>query len=405
VTGGAADPRRERFLGLGWPLLLALTLVITLTPYSVDAFLPALPAAREGLSTSTSALQLTLSLFLLGVACGQLVFGPMSDRLGRRVPLVVGTAICAGAAVVCAVAPAIEVLLAARFVQGFASAAGMVVSKAIIRDRTRSSDTVRVLSFTTVGSGAMNIAAPVIGGILLEAWGWRAPLWFLAGASVVVVVVILAVVPETHAAHARDDPTRWLGLASVVRHLGNRPFLAFVLIQAGSYGTLIAYVAASPFVYQNVLGFSGSEYGVLFAINAACAVLLNLVANQFLRRLGSRRLVALGLIGSLCGSAATAAALIFGAPAGVVAVCITASMATIGLNGPNLVGLALDQVARSAGAAAATIGFVQFCAGALISPLVGVGGAGTVTPMIVSMTILAGASLLGLRAVSRRHSD
>jgi DHA1 family bicyclomycin/chloramphenicol resistance-like MFS transporter len=402
VSADPADPQRGGFLGLGWPLLLALTLVITLTPYSVDAFLPALPQAREGLSTSTSAMQLTLSLFLLGVAFGQLVFGPLSDRLGRRVPLVVGTAICALAAVVCALAPQVEVLLGARFVQGVASAAGMVVSKAIIRDRTRSSDTVRVLSFTTVGSGAMNIAAPVIGGLLLETWGWRAPLWFVAVAAVVVVVVIIAVVPETHAADARDDPTRWLGLSSVVRHLGNRPFLAFVLIQAGSYGTLIAYVAASPFVYQNVLGFSGSEYGVLFAINAACAVLLNLLANQFLRRLGSRRLVAMGLIGSLCGSVATATAVGLGAPAGVIAICITASMATIGLNGPNLVGLALDQVARSAGAAAATIGFVQFCAGALISPLVGIGGAGTATPMILAMAVLSGASLIALGAVSRR---
>ena len=402
MTSDPDHPRRRPFFGLGLPLLVTLTLVITLTPYSVDAFLPALPAAQEALGTGTSTMQLTLSLFLLGVAFGQLVFGPMSDRLGRRVPLIVGTAICAVAAGVCALAPTIEVLLAARFAQGVAGAAGMVVSKAIIRDRTGGAVTVRVLSLTTVGSGALNIAAPVLGGVLLQALGWRAPLWFIAGAAILTLLIIIVVVPETHSLALRDDPTRWLGIASVVRHLGNRPFLRFVLIQAGSYGTLIAYVAASPFVYQNVLGFSGAEFGVLFAINAACAVLMNLVANQFLRGLGSRRLVAMGLIGSLAGTAATLVAASVGAPASTIAICITASMATIGLNGPNLVGLALDQVARSVGAAAATIGFVQFCAGALISPIVGVGGAHTLVPMAIVMATLAAASLIVLASVSRR---
>lgn len=391
-----------RVAGIRFLLLGTLTIVISLTPYSVDAFLPAFPAAREALGSGASTMQLTLSAFLLGIAAGQLIFGPLSDRLGRRTPLIVGAAVCAAAAITCALAPSIEVLLAARFLQGLAGASGMVISKAIIRDRTAGHDTVHFLAMTAVGSGALNIAAPVLGGLLTEQFGWRGPLWFIATAAVTMLVLVVLLVPETHAVELRDTRSRWLGLASIGRHLRNRRFLVYVLVQAGSYSTLMAYVSASPFVYQEVLGFDGATFGLLFALNGAFGVLGNYVANRWLRRFGSRRLVAIGLLCSLLGSAAAATTWLLGTPPWMVAICITLSMTTINLNGPNLVGLALNQVARAAGSAAATIGFVQFCAGSVVAPVVGLGGTGTPLPMLTTMAALASASLLLLVTTTRR---
>jgi DHA1 family bicyclomycin/chloramphenicol resistance-like MFS transporter len=398
-----ADDQRGGHRGERATLLLAtLVVVISLTPYSVDAFLPSFPAARDALGTDASTMQLTLSAFLVGIALGQLVFGPISDRWGRRWPLIAGAGLCAVAAIVAALAPTIEVLLVARLAQGVAGASGMVISKAIVRDRTSGRATVQVLAMTAVGSGALAIVAPIAGGMLLDVFGWRGPLWLIAGWAVVAFVLVAILVPETHPVALRDSGSRWFGLGGIFGHLRNRAFLMFVLIQAGSYGTLMAYVSASPFVYQNVLGFDGVVYGVLFAVNATLGVLGNLVANRFLRGIGSRRLVTIGFGVSLAGVAATALAAALQAPVWVIAVGITLSMTTINLNGPNLVGLALDQVSRSTGAAAATIGFVQFCAGSLVSPLVGIAGGGSLVPMLVVMATLSLGSLVLLRSRATR---
>ena len=395
-AGGAPAAIQINFL-----LLASLTVLITLTPYSVDAFLPGFPAASHALGAGTSTMQLTLTAYLLGIAGGQLIFGPLSDRFGRRGPLIVGAAVCALASVMAALAPTIGVLIAARLVQGIAGSAAMVICKAIIRDRSTGGDTTHFLAMTAVGSGALNIFAPLIGGLLNAHFGWRGPLWFIAAIATLMLLLVIVVVPETHAVEHREQRNRWLGLPSVVRHLRNRTFLVYVVIQAGSYGTLMAYVSSSPFVYQNVLGFDASAFGLLFSINAACGVAANFVANRFLRGLGAKRLVMWGLGLSMTGTVLTATMWAVGAPVAAIAACITLSMAPLGLNGPNLVGLALNTVTRAVGSAAATIGFVQFVTGSLVSPLVGLWGPATLVPTLVVMFALTSFSMVFL-LVSRR---
>jgi DHA1 family bicyclomycin/chloramphenicol resistance-like MFS transporter len=395
VTASAGEPSDGRPIRVHFALLATLTVILSLTPYSVDAFLPAFPGAREAFGASASTTQLTLSAFLIGIACGQLIFGPISDQFGRRMPLIIGAGACAVAATVAALAPTIEVLIAARLIQGAAGAAGMVISKAIIRDRTVGADTVAFLSKTTIGSGVLTVFAPVVGGLLTQTLGWRGPLWFIAAVATAMALLVVVTVPETHAFEHRDGRSRWFALASVARHLRNRSFLVFVIIQAGSYGTLMAYVAASPFVYQTVLGFDVALYGLLFAVNASCGVLCNFLANQLLRGIGSHRLIAISLGLSIVGAVMTTLTWTLGAPAWVIAACITLAMAPLGLNGPNIVGLALNQVTRSTGSAAATIGFAQFCAGAIVAPIVGLAGA-SLWPMTITMMVLAGGSLLVL---------
>lgn len=384
-------------------LLTALTVLLSITPYTTDSFLPALPQAAERLGAPVTTMQLTLTAVLVGVALGQLVFGPLSDRFGRRGPLITGSCIGLAAAVVSALAPTVEWLIVARFVQGLAGAAGMVLSKTIVRDRTSGGDTVYFVALATVGAGVLAIFAPVIGGVLLDRVGWRCVLWLIVAANLVVVMLVLFAVPETHAAEHRDGGPVWSNLTNLVRHLRNRAFLTYVTMQAGSYGALIAYVSASSFVYQNVLGFDSVTYGILFALNASMQVLGNFVANWMFRGVSAKRLVTIGLGLSLLGTACTATAWAAGAPAWLIATSITLSMAPLGLNGPNIIGLALNQVTSATGSAAATLGFVQFCVGSLVAPVVGLWGATTPLPMFVTMAVLAGTSMAVLLLDKRRQ--
>lgn len=381
--------RGETAVTLSFGLLASLTAAMSMTAYSVDAFLPAFPQAADAFGVEASTLQLTLSAFLLGIAGGQLIFGPLSDRVGRRGPLIAGAAVCLAAAIVCALAPNAAVLIIGRFVQGMAGSSGTVISRAIIRDRTVGDHTARVLANIAVGIGVLIIFAPMIGGLLVEWFGWRGPLWFIAMLAAILLIVVVLVVPETHAPAHREGSARWLGLPSIARHLRNRTFVVYVVVQASSYATLMAYVASSPFVYQDVLGFDGATFGLLFSLNAAVAVAVNFIGNRYLRWLGARRLVLLGLGLSILGAGATSLTWALGAPPGVVAACVTASMAPLALNGPNLVGLALNQVVTSAGSAAATIGFVQFCLGSAVAPFVGLWGTDSLFPMCGTMVVLA----------------
>ncbi|MDF2443653.1 MAG: transporter, family, multidrug resistance protein [Subtercola sp.] len=390
----ASSAPAEHAVTFTFTLLATLTVVLALTPYSVDAFLPAFPTAVQELGTTTSTMQLTLTAFLIGIAGGQLVFGPISDRFGRRGPLLLGSALCAAAAITAALAPTVGVLIVARLFQGIAGSAAMVICKAMIRDRTSGGGTTRLLSLITVASGALNIFAPIIGGVLVREYGWRGPLWFIAGLAVFIFVIMVIVVPETSPVELRHGAGKWLGFASMIDHLKNRTFVVYVVIQAGSYGTLLAYVSASPFVYQNVLGFDSTSYGILFAVNAACGVLANFIANNVLRHVGPKRLVMWGLGLSMTGTLLVAATWSVDAPSPVIAACITLSMAPLGLNGPNLVGLALNQVSHATGSAAATLGFTQFLTGSLVSPVVGLWGDATLIPCLVAMLTLAGGSML-----------
>lgn len=393
------DPQTTVSVSFG--LMASLTAIMSMTAYSVDSFLPAFPVAADAFGVRPSALQLTLSAFLIGIAAGQLIFGPLSDRLGRRGPLITGAAVCAAAAIVAAIAPDVTTLIVARFIQGFAGSSGTVISRAIIRDRTVGDATARTLASLAVGVGALNVFSPMIGGLLVQLFGWRGPLWFLAAVAVLLLIVVVAVVPETHQQHHRETHARWLGLPGIARHLRNRVFLIYVIVQAGSYATLMAYVSASPFVYQDLLGFDGAQFGLLFSLNAAAAVTVNFAANRWLRRWGAKRLVLVGLGLSFVGAAAVAVLWTAGAPAPAVAGAITCAMAPLALNGPNLIGLALNRVSTATGSAAATIGFVQFCAGSAVAPFVGIWGTTSLLPMCLTMMGLAAASMLAL-VLSRR---
>ncbi|TNU76239.1 multidrug effflux MFS transporter [Miniimonas arenae] len=414
-------------------LLLALALLSAVAPFATDLYLPAFPAMATDLGTDPTAIQLTLTAFLVGMAAGQLIFGPLSDRLGRRLPLVIGAVVFVLSSLVVAFAPTIGVLVPARLVQGLAGSAGMVLGRAIISDLARGEVAARAFTLMMIVGGVAPVVAPVAGSLLTEALGWRGTLGVLTGIAVLMLLAVLAAVPETLPAHARRGrrTTASLALAADVADVPawgspasgaivngpaveptlplwrNRTYLLCTAVFVASFAVMMAYISASPFVYQELIGLSAVTYGLVFGANALALMATSAVASKLLSSLGSRRVMAMGLAGLGVGIvllAATAAWL----PVAFLPVPILLTVASLGFILGTATALALDAVRGPAGFASAALGAAQFAAAGLVSPLVGLGGGVSVTPMVLVMAV-AGAIAIGsgvLHAVgSRSRAD
>ncbi|HCX85940.1 MAG TPA: Bcr/CflA family drug resistance efflux transporter [Micrococcales bacterium] len=400
-------------------LLLALALLSAVAPFATDLYLPAFPAMATDLGTDATAIQLTLTAFLVGMAAGQLIFGPLSDRLGRRVPLVVGAVVFVLSSLVVAFAPTIGVLVAARLVQGLAGSAGMVLGRAIISDLARGEVAARAFTLMMIVGGVAPVVAPVAGSLLTEALGWRGTLGVLTGIAVLMLLAVLVAVPETLPAHARRgrrttaspalaadvaDVPAWGSPASGAIVNGraveptlplwrNRTYLLCTAVFVASFAVMMAYISASPFVYQELIGLSAVTYGLVFGANALALMATSAVASKLLPSLGSRRVMAMGLAGLGVGIvllAATAAWL----PVALLPIPILLTVASLGFILGTATALALDAVRGPAGVASAVLGAAQFAAAGLVSPLVGLGGGVSATPMVLVMAV-AGAIAIG----------
>jgi DHA1 family bicyclomycin/chloramphenicol resistance-like MFS transporter len=359
-----------------------------------------MPLVQVDLGVSTSEVMLATTAFLLGVAGGQFVFGGLSDRWGRRRLLIAGLAVFTIASAGAALAPAIPALLVARLAQGLAAAAPLVLSKAIVRDLTEGADAIRSMSVMTAAAGMLNILAPVLGGVATAFAGWRATHSILALVGVLATVAAWRWIPETLPAEARGATTgvaRW----RVAALLRNRPFVLFAATQALSYAAMISYVSASPFIFQDMLGFDSAAYGLLFAANVAAIAAVAYGVNRVFSGVRPPRLVAVACLISAVGAGAVVAAWSFDAPTVVTVLAITTAVAPLGANAPNLAGLALSLVSRPAGTAAALLGVIQFAAGAAVAPVVGSFGARTPVPAMTLLGVLSLAAVATVWAASR----
>lgn len=337
---------RESFSGT---LLVSLAALAAVAPLATDTYLPAFTQMAQDLGASASSVQLTMTAFLVGVAVGQLVIGVLSDRFGRRPLLVWGTALAFVAGVATALAPGIGVLLVARLLQGLGGAAGMVLGRAVISDRSRGITATQALSLVMSIQGVAPVVAPILGGALVDVIGWRGILGVVAGFTGVLLLMVLAWVPET-----LPEDKRFSGgfgvLADGTRFLcADRVFVRLVLINAVLYATLMAYLSAAPFVLKNVLGMSVTAYTVVFAV---CGLTITVV-------------VAIALLRHPVSSTALLVSVI---------ALLVLHVACLGMSIGNLPALALDRTGRWAGTGSALLGLIQFAVGGLASPLVGLSG-------------------------------
>jgi MFS transporter, DHA1 family, multidrug resistance protein len=362
-------------------------------PLSIDMYLPGLPSLGATLDAPAWAVQLTLTACLTGLALGQIVAGPLSDRFGRRAPLIAGVAAYAAASLLCAVAPSVFALVVLRLVQGFAGAAGIVIARAIVRDMHSGVAAARFFSLLMLVNGLAPILAPVIGGQILRVTTWRGVFVVLAAIGVVLAVAAAAGLRETLAPADRHPGGVGETLVTFRRLIADRGFVGHALACGLSFGAMFAYISGSPFVLQDIYGASPQLFSVMFATNALGIVAASQANRALLRRADPRTL----LRGALAVQAAAAVALLVAVAAGAgvwpIVVLLFVVVASVGIVFPNATALALADHPRVAGSASGLLGVLQFIVGAAAAPLVGVGGTGTAVPMA---TVIAAMGVAGL---------
>lgn len=383
-------------------VLGALTAV---TPLTIDMYLPALPQIAEQFHASESAVQLTITGTLLGVAVGQLIAGPLADRLGRRRPLIAGMLLHLVASVLCAVAPTIELLLTFRTLQGFGASAGTVIALAIVRDLFTGLPAARLLARLSLVTGAAPILAPTLGSLILRGTTWNGLFVALALLAAVLAAIAAWVLPETLPPARRQTGGLKTSFRTYGRLVRERQFMGLTLVTGFVMTIILGYVSGASFVMQTEHGLSTSTFGLVFGVNSIGLIAMGQLNPWLLRRYSGVRLLQAGLIFAVAASAVLVAMVATGTGGlwGLL-VPLFVVISTAGMVMPNLPGLALARHGDVAGTAAAVLGAVQFGVGASLAPLVGLGGSITGLSMSLVIAGAAVAALLTLQVVVRPTS-
>lgn len=398
-----AEPAQTRMQRLRFFLIIgSLTAFATL---SIDMYLPALPAISTEFHTGASDVQLTLTTFLIGMALGQLLVGPISDTVGRRRPLYTGLAIYAAASIGCAVAPSVYALAGLRLLQGMAGASGVVISRAIVRDLHSGVAAVRYFSLLMLITGLGPILAPTLGAQILRFTSWRGMFLVLAAVGLLVPLAVATGLGETLPAERRRTGGLRDTVAAFREVFSDRTFLGYALTLALSFATIFAYIGGSSFVLQGVYGISPQQYAIVFGINGVGLVAANQLNRHFVGRVAPLRLLTGGSLGlSAAALMILAVVLIGGLGLAWILVPLFVLMFSLGFIMPNATGLALTRHPRAAGTASALLGALQMASGAAAAPLAGIAGPRSALPMALVMALFAvgaTASLL-LRARTAR---
>ena len=359
-------------------------------PMSLDMVFPALPTVGRDLQVSTSAVLLTVSVYLLGLTVGQVV-GPLSDVLGRRRPLLLGIALFITASLVCALAPSVYVLGVARFAQGVAAAIGIVISRAIIRDLSTGADIARRYSTLFFVVAASAVVSPIVGTQVLRFTNWRGIFVVLFVIGVVLLALIALRLPESLPVASRR-PGSFRAIGSGYRLLiSDRRFLGYAIVVSCGGGTLTALVTDATFVVQDGFGATAQTFAYVFSIGALTVVCATLLNRRLLRTIDSRFLL---LAGFAANAAASLALLLLGRfTLAAFIPCFIVVFASWGFISANATAVAVEEHARVAGSALALLGLMQYSTGVLAAVLVGVVGDGSGLSLAVVVTLF---SLSGL---------
>ncbi|MDO5618598.1 multidrug effflux MFS transporter [Kocuria sp.] len=384
--------------------ILALGVLSAVSPMATDMYLASMPALAQYYGTPAATIQLSLSTYMVGMAVGQFLLGPISDVWGRHRLLVAGTTVFLLSSVGIAFSSDVTVLLVLRGVQGFAGAAGVVIARAIVSDISSGVEAAKLYSLLGTIVSVAPIVAPVLGGLIATWAPWQVVFWVLAGFGALMVACVVFVIPETlpPEQRRRGGALAAVGLARDV--VVNKPFMAWALAMSLGFGSLFSYVSASSFVMQNVVGLSSIGYSLAFAAAAFGSVIAGLLNVRLLNRytpaqimiaaLAAQGLInALGLIGVLVD-----------APAWSIVVHTITAQTCVGFLIGNGIALAQAQVPGRAGSGSAVQGLMQFMVGGAVSPLAGLGGEHTAVPMSVLMFVFTAAAL-GTAVMAARWSE
>src|SRR3954468_3178035 len=387
TTASASRPVTDE-RAVGRALAVVLSLLTVFGPISMDLYLPVLPALTTELRSATSTAQLTITACLLGLAAGQLVAGPLSDRFGRRRPLLIGVVAYVVVSLLCAVSPTVDALVAARFVQGLAGGVGVVIAQAAGRDLYSGGRLLRYYGRLTVLAGLAAILGPVAGGQLAAVTDWRGVFLFLAPLGVLILAACLRVFRETLPAERRVAG----GLAQTGRDmrrlLSDRRFLGVVLVTGFVNAALFAYLSGATFLLQGVYELSPQGYSYAFGLNSLGFMVFGFAAGRTSERWSERGTLLVGIAMCVAGSGGLLATAAWHLPLPAVIVSLLGMVSGVAVTTPPATSLALAGYPDIAGTASSFLGVARFAFGGLAAPLVGL-SAGVAPLALVTTTAAA----------------
>ena len=376
-------------------LVVFLGMLTAITPLATDLYLPALPIMPGELNTTASNIQMTIGIMTFGVALGQLFGGPISDTMGRKVPLIIGNLLCVISGLICAYAPSIDILLLGRFLQGLTGSVGVVIAKAIARDFASGQELTKLFAMLMMVNGLAPVLAPLVGGQLLLITTWRFIFIILAVFSAILLLGSL-LFRESLPKEKRVTG----GLATAIKNyftlIKDKRFLGQSLIQFFAFGAFFAYISGSSFVYQNIFQLSAQKFSYLFGINSCGIILASAISGRVSNVVTSRQILTFSLWELTIGSLLFLVAMIFEWSLIPVTTILFFTVCTVSLFGSASFSMAMAKYGKMAGSASAVLGFASMFSAGIVSPLVGIGGEYTGIPMGITMLVCAVLSLLCL---------
>ncbi|WP_342048270.1 multidrug effflux MFS transporter [Bacillus sp. OTU530] len=370
-----------------------------LGPFTIDTYLPSFPTIVKEFDTTASLVQISLTTCLLGLGLGQLIIGPMSDVQGRRKPLLIFLILYLIASLTCAFAPNIYFFITSRFIQGFAAAGGLVISRAVVRDVYSGRELTKFFALLMVVNNLGPIAAPIVGGSILAFTDWTGVFLVLACIGIVLFLTTAWKLEETLPQEKRMPSNFSQILKNFGSLLKDRQFTGYALTQGFIIAGIFAYVSGTPFVYQNIYGVSPQVFSLLFGINGIALMVGSHLVGRYTDVISEKTLLKIGLFVSTLSSIVLLIALMLKAPLLAVVIPIFFLVSSLGVIATTSFSLAMETQGHIAGSASALLGLLPFVLGSLAAPLVGIAGEHTAVPMgvvIFSASFLALVSYYGL---------
>lgn len=387
-----APKEKTRSSALGMALLLGI--LAAFGPLSIDMYLPALPNLADDLHASTSLVQLSLTACLLGIAAGQLFAGPISDVRGRKGPLLIGLFTYGLASLLCVFAPTIWTFIIMRFIQGLAGSAGIVLSRAIVRDLYSGCEMTRFFSLLMLVNGVAPILAPILGGQVLEFTTWRGIFMVLSGMGILMMIVVFFGFKETLPVNRRSQGGIFNTLRTFRELIGNKVFMGYALTQGFVLAAMFAYISGSPFVLQTIFGVSPQMFSLFFGINGIGIIIAGQITGQLAGRIHESKLLIAGLTMAFIGGISLLTAILLDGGLYTILPPLFLVVSSVGVVGTSSFSLAMQDQAKAAGSASALIGLLSFIFGGIMAPLVGIAGSHTALPMGIVIAFAETAAVL-----------